>query len=50
MFQYPSSFLTMQGLILLTLSRISFAAGDGRYWNIRLLTRYEPAIMISSPK
>jgi hypothetical protein len=24
----PSSFMTMQGLILLTLSRISFAAGD----------------------
>ena len=25
--------MTMQGLILPTLSRISFAAGDGRYWN-----------------
>jgi hypothetical protein len=25
----------MQGLILLTLSRISFTAGDGRYCNIR---------------
>jgi hypothetical protein len=35
MFQYPSSFMTMQGLILLTLSRTSFAAGDGRYRDIR---------------
>jgi hypothetical protein len=31
----PSSFMTIRGLILLTLSRISFAAGDGRYWDIR---------------
>ena len=31
----PSSFMTMLGLILPTLSRISFAAGDGRYWNNR---------------
>jgi hypothetical protein len=29
----PVSIMTMQGLILLTLSRTS-AAGDGRYWNI----------------
>jgi hypothetical protein len=30
MFQYLSSFMTMQGLILLTLSKISFAtAADG---------------------
>jgi hypothetical protein len=36
----PSPFMTIQGLILLTLSRSSFAAGNGRYWNIRR-TRYE---------
>jgi hypothetical protein len=34
MFHYPSSFMTMQGLILLMLSRFSFAAAVGRYWNI----------------
>jgi hypothetical protein len=34
MFQYPSSLMTVQGLILLKPPRISFAAGDGRYWNI----------------
>ena len=46
----PSSFMTMQGLILPT-SRISFAAGDGRYWNNR---HTHPicvhAIMIFAPK
>jgi hypothetical protein len=26
--------MTMQGLILLMLTRTSFAAGNGRYWNI----------------
>jgi hypothetical protein len=31
----PSSFMTMRGVTLLTRWRISFAAGDGRYWNIR---------------
>jgi hypothetical protein len=40
MFQYASSFITMQGLILLTLSRISFGTGDGRYWNITMLMVY----------
>jgi hypothetical protein len=31
----------VQRLILLTLSRISFATGDGRYWNIAILTRQD---------
>jgi hypothetical protein len=33
--QTPSFFITIQGLILLMLSRISFATGDLRYWSIR---------------
>jgi hypothetical protein len=48
---HPSSFMKMQGMILLTLSRISFAGGNGRYWNI---SHTHPitvrAIMFSSPK
>jgi hypothetical protein len=42
MFQYPSSFMTMQGLKLLMLSRISFTAGDGTYTGTStILMRYE---------
>jgi hypothetical protein len=47
----PTASDGMQGLILLTLSWISLAAADGRYWNIR---HTQPiwicAITISSPK
>jgi hypothetical protein len=48
---YPSSFITMQGLILLTLSRTTFASADRRYWNIRHTHQIRlRAFMISSPK
>jgi hypothetical protein len=49
MFQYPSSFMTVQGLILLTLSRISSAPGDEVRGPSAILTRYELFAKMKGP-